>query len=226
MTSHPALRFELPGQWRQLPMAADAELSAAIAEFVREHFGRRDDQSTLRAQQRARLGGAAQRARDAGATQFHLSLKGPGGIAFASTLAEYRPRLPLGDSAEPALLADRLLSVLRADDAAGPFADGSTDAAWAAFVASGGALFERSGGLVLRRERLAEASDPRDPPAAIADYWLTEPGHARVVLVTFTTALAELAPLMTELFDAVVGAAEWTAADCAGGLRAELGLGG
>jgi hypothetical protein len=80
---------------------------------------------------------------------------------------------------------------------------------------------------VLRRERRIEAADPaNDAPVAVADYWLTEPGRNRVVLVSFTTALAELAPLMTELFDAVVGAAEWIELDDAAALRAELRAGG
>ena len=45
---------------------------------------------------------------------------------------------------------------------------------------------------------------------------------SRVVLVTFTTALAELAPLMTELFDAIIGAAVWIESEGAASLRAEL----
>ena len=51
-------------------------------------------------------------------------------------------------------------------------------------------------------------------------------GATGVVLITFTTALADLEPLITELFDAVIAAAEWVPpAPASAGLRAELGAG-
>lgn len=209
----PALRLRLPGEWEQLPLGADADIADAVAALVRIHFGRRDDQATLRAQQRDRLSATARRARDAGATQYHLSIAAPGGLAFASSVAEYRPGLPLGSAAEPAAVADELVRVL---------CPGEAGEHWDRFAAMGGAAFEKGEGLVLRTERRLDPADAeRDAPAAVADYWLTTPGRAGVVLVSFTTALAELAPLMVELFDAVVAAAEWTRQG--GSLRAELG---
>jgi len=213
MSAAPALTLSLPGEWEQLPLGDDAAISDAVAALVRTHFGRRDDQATLRAQQRDRLSETARRARDAGATQYHLSIAAPGGLAFASSVAEYRPGLPLGAAPEPAAVADELVRVLCPGEAGGH---------WDRFAASGGAAFEKGDGLVLRTERRLDPADTeKDAPAAVADYWLTTPGRAGVVLVSFTTALAELAPLMTELFDAVVAAAEWTGQP--GSLRAELG---
>ncbi|GAA5204839.1 hypothetical protein [Microbacterium jejuense] len=219
MTRSPALRLSLPGQWQAFALPPDDEaIAAEVASFVRDRFGRRDDQATQRAQQRARLGEAVRRARDAGATQFHFSLRAPGGLAFASTVAEYRPRLPLGESTDPAALADALVRVLASE------VDGATpDQRWEAFEIAGGVVFERDGGLVLRRDRRTEPADASDDiPMVVVDYWLTEPGHNRVVLVSFTTALAELGPLMIELFDAIVGTAVWVAADDVAALRAEL----
>jgi hypothetical protein len=218
MTRGPALRLSLPGTWRSFGLSPDDdEVTAEVAAFVRERLGRRDDQATLRAQQRAALGEAVLRARDAGATQFHFSLEAPGGLAFASTAAEYRPSLPLGESTDAVALADALVRVLASEVGAVP------EQRWEAFELAGGAVFEREGGLVLRRDRRREASDPRDDaPTTVVDYWLTEPGHNRAVLVSFTTVLAELAPLMIELFDAVIGGAEWIAQDDLAALRAEL----
>lgn len=230
----PALVLALPGQWQALPLGADDEIAAEIAAFVRAHFGRRDDQATLRNEQRARLGEAARRARDAGALQFHLSLTAPGGAALASTVAEYRPQLPLGSLAEPAAVADALVRVLATQDAgagAGAGAEAGADTAaadthWDAFAAAGGAVFDRGDGLVLRTSRRIEPVDAeRDAPTAIVDYWLTVPDRADVVLLSFTTALAELAPLITELFDAIVSAAQWSPAPrdpASSALRAEL----
>jgi len=214
----PALRLALPGTWEELPLGDDATITDAVATLVRAHYGRRDDQATFRARQRDRLAEAARRARDGGATQYHLSIAAPGGLAFASSVAEYRPGLPLGASADPAAVADQLVRVLSPGDGEG---DDAGDGHWDRFARSGGAAFEKGEGLVLRTERrLDPSSDDRDAPVAIADYWLTVPGSAAVVLLTFTTALAELAPLLTELFDAIVGAAHWVPAG--GSLRAEL----
>jgi len=210
----PALHLVLPGTWQELPLGDDASITDAVAALVRAHYGRRDDQATFRTRQRDRLAEAARRARAAGATQYHLSLAAPGGLAFASSVAEYRPGLPLGASVDPVAVADQLVRVLSPGD-------GEGDEHWDRFARSGGAAFEKGEGLVLRTERrLDPSSGDRDAPVAIADYWLTVPGSAAVVLLTFTTALAELAPLLTELFDAVVGAAEWVPGG--GSLRAEL----
>ncbi|CAI9393624.1 hypothetical protein [Microbacterium sp. T2.11-28] len=212
----PALRLALPGTWQELPLGDDASITDAVAALVRAHYGRRDDQATFRARQRDRLAEAARRARDAGATQYHLSLAAPGGLAFASSVAEYRPGLPLGAVDDPAAVADELVRVL---------SPGEAGAHWDRFAAAGGAAFEKGDGLVLRTERrLDPPADDRDAPVAIADYWLTVPGSAAVVLLSFTTALAALAPLLTELFDAVVGAAEWSpgGGSPTGSLRAEL----
>lgn len=211
----PALRLNLPGRWHELPLGDDDEIRADVAAFVREHYGRRDDQATLRAQQRDRLGEAARRARDAGATQYHLSVSMPGDLALATAVAEYRPGLALGTAVEPAAVADRLVRVL---------APGEEDGHWERLAASGGAVFERGAeggaGIVVRTERRLESAGSDDAPTAVADYWLTVPGAASVVLVSFTTALADLAPVMVELFDAIVGAADWRTAGRS--LRSEL----
>ncbi len=223
----PALRLTLPGAWRALPLGTDDDIAAEISAFVRERFGRRDDHAVQRAQQRQRLAESARRARDAGAVQFHLSLQGPDGVALASTVAEYHPRLPLATGAaahEPAVVADALVRVL----APGETPAGG-DAHWDRFTAAGGAVFDRGDGLVLRTSRRVETARGGrgdDIPSAIVDYWLTRPGAAGVVLITFTTALADLEPLITELFDAVIAAAEWVPpAPASAGLRAELGAG-
>lgn len=222
----PALRLALPGEWHPLPLGSDEQIGTDVASFVRRHFGRRDDQAALRAEHRARLSDAARRGRDAGAVQFLLSLRGPEGIVLASTVAEFHPRLPLGGHTAPPAVADALVRVLADRGATAAGAE-----PWETFAAGGGAVFDRGDGLVLRASRRIEPVDPaKDAPTAIADYWLTRPGRAEVVLVTFTTALAELEPLMVELFDAVIGASEWLgAADAAEpggerrtGLRDEL----
>ena len=227
------LELTLPGQWQALPLGDDDQIAAEVAAFVKAHFGRRDDHALLRGEQRARLSETARRARDAGARQFHMSLTAPGGIALASTVAEYRPTLPLGALTEPAAVADALVRVLaaRAEVAAGGSggssgadgAEAADGAHWEAFSAAGGVVFDRGDGLVLRTSRRLD-SDAEGVETVIVDYWLTVPGAADVALVSFTTALAPLEPVITELFDAIVATAAWPAADAgdSSSLRASL----
>ncbi|ANJ27888.1 hypothetical protein ATC03_15365 [Agromyces aureus] len=224
----------LPGAWWRAPLGADAETrAAAIAEFVRARYGRRDDLARTRADHRARLARSIDEAARAGAVQMHLSESNDGGIAFATTITEYAVPGAFGTSAEPALLAERVVGALTSG-----VAGARVDAAdpWSAFAAQGGVAFAKGESIVLRRivrrgtERTgvgAERSDATDGPDGAAetaesitvDYWITVPGSAEVVLVSLSSVLAALEPLMLELFDRIVAAAEWRAAPT---LREEL----
>lgn len=215
-----ALAYRLPGEWWEIPLGSTEAVTASVRALVRTRLGRRDDLAAVRAEQRRRLVGAATRAMAAGATQLHVSQRDDDGVAFASMLTEYRPRLPLGERAEPALVADALARALAASEAP----DVPPGAHWETFVEQGGAMFGKADGFVLRLSRTQDApSSDGSIPALTVDYWLTVPGRAASVLVTFTTALTELAPLMTELFDGVIAAAEWVPDAAAGALLAELG---
>ncbi|SFR85025.1 hypothetical protein SAMN05428970_3101 [Agromyces sp. CF514] len=234
------LEFALPGDWWRAPLEADPETRArAIAEFVRARYGRRDDLARTRAEHRARLAGSLDAAVRAGATAMHVSESNDGGIAFASTLTEYALPGVFGSSPEPAVLADRVVgAVTRA-------AGASTSDPWSAFAAEGGVAFAKGESIVLRRvvrRGPADAADaatadaatadaatshPAGPDATTsaavesltADYWITVPGRPEVVLVSLSTALGPLEPLMLELFDRVIAAATWRAAPS---LRDEL----
>jgi hypothetical protein len=212
------LRFTLPGEWWPAPMEADAaERTAAIAAFVRTHYGRRDDLARARAEHRGRLTQALDAAIDQGATQYHVSLANDGGVAFASTLSEYVLPGAFGTDPAPALLADRVVVALHSESDA--------DAAWRAFAAGGGLAFAKGESIVLRRivRREADPVDESSVESLTADYWLTVPGAAEVVLVTLSTVLLALEPLMLELFDRIIDAAEWVeAAPPRQSLRAEL----
>lgn len=199
------LRFELPGEWWHAPTDGDAESrSLEIANFVRSQYGRRDDLSQVRADHRARLARALEAAIERGATQYHVALANDGGVAFASTLSEYALPRAFGDDPTPAVLAERLVAALRRT--------GDDTEPWHAFEAAGGAAFAKGDSIVLRRitRRVADASDESSAESLTADYWITVPGSADVVLATLSTVLLQLEPLMLELFDRIIEAAEWT----------------
>lgn len=245
-TLAPRLEFALPGAWWRAPLDADGEERAhAISEFVRAKYGRRDDLARTRAEHRVKLAHALDEAVRAGAVAMHVSESNDGGIAFASTVTEYALPGVFGTNPAPEVLADRVVGGLArsggAEVAAGA-AGVAPDAgeAWSAFQAAGGVAFAKGESIVLRRvlRRGADASPtaaphPGEPNASqpdaaseattaesiTADYWITVPGRPEVVLVSMTSVLGPLEPLMLELFDRIVAAAAWRAAPS---LRDEL----
>jgi hypothetical protein len=210
------LEFVLPGEWWHAPLDADLdERARAIAQLVRRQYGRRDDLATVRADHRRRLARALSAAIERGASQYHVALANEGGIAFASTLSEYRLPPIFGDDATPAVLADRVVAAMRAGDEPEP---------WLAFEAAGGVAFAKGDSIVLRRvtRSIADAADETSTESLTADYWITVPRRAEVVLVSMSTVLLQLEPIMLELFDRIVAAAEWAALARAGSILTEL----
>jgi len=239
----PRLEFALPGAWWQAPLEADPDTRAqAIAAFVRDRYGRRDDLARTRAEHRARLARSLDEAVRAGAVAMHVSESNDGGIAFASTLTEYALPGVFGTNPAPEVLADRVvggLSSAAAATGAGGAAGSAADA-WAAFAAAGGVAFSKGESIVLRRvvRRGPDAADeaaaarqetetnPGGPAEAgpdaaseastveslTADYWITVPGRPDVVLVSLSSVLGPLEPLMLELFDRIIAAASWRSA--------------
>ncbi|WP_022893898.1 hypothetical protein [Agromyces subbeticus] len=204
MIAHSRLRFTLPGEWWHAPIDGDAEARAVeIANFVREQYGRRDDLAQLRADHRLRLARALEAAIARGATQYHVSLANDGGVAFASTLSEYALPPTFGEDSTPAVLVEKLVAALRP-----PEVDAEP---WQAFESGGGVAFAKGDSIVLRRitRRAADASDESSAESLTADYWITVPGAAEVVLASLSTVLLQLEPLMLELFDRIIEAAEW-----------------
>ncbi|MFF2275492.1 hypothetical protein [Agromyces sp. NPDC058126] len=213
-----ALEFRLPGEWWEVPLGSPAEAAESIRELVRREYGRRDDDAAIRAAHRRRLTDAAGRAISAGATQQHIALRLASRATLATTLIEYRPALPLGDRPEPALVAEHLVAGLL-----GGTAGADSDRLWSEFAEDEGVAFEKGDSIVLRRSRLVTSGSGDDEAEALqVDYWLTEPGRPAAVLVGFSTILVDAGPLMLELFDAIVAAAEWRPAERTGDLRAEL----
>ncbi|MFF2387773.1 hypothetical protein [Agromyces sp. NPDC058104] len=217
----PALEFRLPGEWWEVPLGSQAEAAESIRALVRREYGRRDEDAAVRAEHRRRLTDAAGRAISAGATQQHIALRMASRATLATTLIEYRPALPLGDRAEPALVAEGLVAGLF-----GGTAGADSDRLWSDFAADGGVAFEKGDSIVLRRSRrIASGTGGDEAEALQVDYWLTEPGRAAAVLVGFSTILVDAGPMMIELFDAIIAAADWRSAGRTGDLRAELASG-
>jgi hypothetical protein len=199
----PALRYRLPGTWAQLDLSSAEASDAAVARLVAAEFGRRDQDAQLRRTQRESLSRAVAEARNGGATQMHLSLRTGPSTALATLLTEYRRTVPAAQPDPEALLASIAAAVTGA----------TADDAWNGWADAGGSLYKRGESLVARRSRIDEhppSGAGAEPTHSLTvDYWSSVPGRSEVVLTTFTTGLAELGPLLGELFDAIMSTAEW-----------------
>ncbi|TFC43417.1 hypothetical protein E3T26_13925 [Cryobacterium sp. TMT1-21] len=224
---HPSLQFELPGAWWRIPVDSIDSAAASVKKLVAHKFGRNSSEATFRAQQRKAMSAAVTHAIEGGATEFHVSLKLDKRITFASTLTVYRPALTFpGQSTEPPVIMDALaLGLVRGDGS--DREDGADH--WAVLEGEGAILFEKGRSYVLRRtsdhEQPGRGPDVESYTAIKADYWITVPGASAVLLVTFSSPLAELGPLLVELYDAIIDSAVWTGlpeAPAAGNLADEL----
>lgn len=195
-----ALRLALPGEWRAIDLRSDESILASARDIVADGFGRRDDLAAQRREHRQALTAAGKQAAAAGATQFHVSSRVRHGVALAATVVEYRPAVDVAATAESAGVVDGLVRSFSPVDEPDP---------WHAFEAAGGAVFAKPPGLVVRRTRTSAADDSGGAASHVVEYWLTVPESRRPVLLVCSTALADLAPVITDLFDAVVAAAEW-----------------
>jgi len=228
----PLLDLALPGEWSTIALESADASAASVRALVRERFGRRDDQAVFRAEQRRAFERATADARRGNATQFVVSGRTDNKVAFGATVIEYQPALILG--AGPLDAASVVDAFARRTMAVEAGRELTGDEHWKLLEDSGAAVFEKGDALVVRRDRYAShapdvpgrAGTPADHDEPImsysVDYWITVPGERRLVLLSCSSILAELAPLMLELFDGIVDASTWRRAASETGLRAQL----
>ena len=228
----PLLDLALPGEWSAIALESAEASAASVRALVRERFGRRDDQAVFRAEQRLALERAAADARRGNATQFVVSGRTDHKVSFGATVIEYQPTLVLGPGpVDAASVVDAFARRTMAVEAGRELKD---DEHWGLLEDSGAAVFEKGDALVVRRDRYAShaptvpgrtgtPADHDEPLMSYSvDYWITVPGERRLVLLSCSSILAELAPLMLELFDGIVDASTWRRAVPAASLRAQL----
>ncbi|NQX12288.1 hypothetical protein HQQ80_11680 [Microbacteriaceae bacterium VKM Ac-2855] len=198
----PDLEFVLPGSWRAIPLDDPQRERAAVRRLVADTVGSRDDRAKLRAELREAFATMAARAREAGGRDLYLAGELIPGLSIPSALVVAWPdlRVPGQDAARPeaaaSLLREALVEATNADPT--EFSDA---------VAAGSGVVRRA--RRTRPDAEAEGLASAAGETVIVDYWLTVPSSERVVVLSFSSALAELEEALLALYDAIVSTVLW-----------------
>ena len=195
----PRLTFSLPGLWSQIPLDDPAASSRAIRNHVVELAGREDRLATARATLRRELEQAARSAREADGRTMFASVEPVPSVPLSVAFTEHWPEfdVALAPSTSSADVMDALLRGL-------------------ASTPEGASAYERFSTGESEVARLAELTvvpadgDVPEYATLSAKYWVTVPGHKRVVLLAFTTPHGDFAEPLSNLFAAIVASAKWT----------------
>lgn len=193
----PTLRFRFIGSW--FPIIWNAlDSPELIDRFVEEKYGRRDDLATVRAKARRDLRAAVAKAEEGEAQAMFLATEIQPGLPMPITLtvfapSELRMSPTIGDD------PDAVLSTFRKSLALRETPDLET-----------AVQLEIEDARILRMHRVVEQPLEEAPGFTArtlsADYWYTIPGSKRMLLVNVSTPMGDMANLMLQFFDAVVGA--------------------
>ena len=197
-TALPRLTFSLPGQWSRIPLDDPEASGRAIRNHVIELAGRADRLATARATLRRELEQAASLARDADGRTMFASVEPVPSVPLSVAFTEHWPEfdVALAPSASGTDVMDTLLRGL-------------------ASTPEGSAAYERFSSGESEVARLAELTlvpadgDVPEYTTLSAKYWVTVPGHRRVVLLAFTTPHGDFAEPLSNLFAAIVASATW-----------------
>ncbi len=197
----PRLVLRLPGTWVQLDPSRPELTDTRIRAFVKLSMGRADQLATARADMRKALGLMMESADPA--------------AALESTFVchEIAPGVPTPISVSVFLPDAIHLSPVIGTDAQAVI-DGLLAAMDAIGDGNGWEPLACVDGCAARRWRITEtvaAQGADDVPlrAFTADYWRTVPDSKRLVLITVTSPLADVAHMLVRLADAVVAGSRW-----------------
>lgn len=198
--SLPELVLRLPGRWWQVPLHDQAEARTSLRGLVREQLGAADERARLRDALTRRMLESLEAAISGGGQSMHVALDIVPRIPLPATVTVSLVERPLAPSVGTA--SERVLEVL----------DRGLVAAEVEGLESRFRV-AAPGGEAIRVHRVlaptVEDDEEVTPRTLIADYWLAVPGTKRVVVVSCSTALAELQDEMLGLFDAIVVASRW-----------------
>ena len=200
----PQLRFRLPGSWWQIPLTDLEEARASIRRLVDRAVGNRDDHATDRDRMRKQLTAAAEKAVSGSGTTMHIALEIVEGLPVPASFTVFQPELRLS----PAVGTGGPAVIAILEQGLQQRADYNPEMAH---------RFTAHRSEVLRQHRtemtMTDSEPAEELPGFVVDYWMTVPGAKRVVLVSFSTALAGMDEIMLGFFDSIIGATYWAGMD-------------
>jgi hypothetical protein len=203
----PSLRFRLPGDWWAVELHDRDAAVASAHRLVRHRIGPQDDRVLVRQRVTRELTEAIDAAIRAGGQSMFIAVNILDGIPLPISFAVYLPETGM----TPAIGtdADRVLDILE---------QGITQVATSAHADPGDpddrirVELSETKATRLHRVRTIDVGSGADTgtmETLVVDYWTAVPGTKRVMLVSFSTSMAELQQQLLQFFDAIMRAARW-----------------
>lgn len=197
----PRLVLRLPGTWVQLDPSRPELTDKRIRAFVDLSMGRADQLATARADLRKALGLMVERADPVAALEStFMCHEVASGVSTPIAISVFTPeaiRMSPAIGTDSATLIDGFLAAMNA------IGDGDD---WEALACMDGHAARRWS---VTEDALGEGLDDIPFRAFQADYWRTVPDAKRLVLVTVTSPLADVAHMLARLADAIVAGSRW-----------------
>jgi hypothetical protein len=203
----PSLRFRLPGDWWAVELHDRDAAVASAHRLVRHRIGAQDDRVLVRQRVTRELTEAIDAAIRAGGQSMFIAVNILDGIPLPISFAVYLPETGM----TPAIGtdADRVLDILE---------QGITQVATSGHADPGDpddrirVELSETKATRLHRVRTIDVGSGADTgtmETLVVDYWAAVPGTKRVMLVSFSTSMAELQQQLLQFFDAIMRAARW-----------------
>ncbi|MFJ2503258.1 hypothetical protein [Microbacterium sp. NPDC087592] len=222
----PELRFRLLGAWHPV-LLNDLDSGPLVADFVDEVFGRRDEDSTLRALTRRDLTEAVASARALHAKAMFLMTELRPGTPLPVTLTVFeQPDLRMS----PAIGVSPQAVVATLEKVFTELQRPHLDTAHRLQIPGSAILRLHS----IEEQKLAHEEDLREAPEELAaeagavsirrlsaDYWYTVPGSKQVLLVNLSTPVGDIPHVLLGFFDSIVEASYFELPAAPSGASAE-----
>jgi hypothetical protein len=204
----PQLRFRLPGKWWQIPLGDLDEAKASVRRLVDVAVGPRDDRAIERDRMRSQLFTAVEKAVAGSGLSMQIALEIVEGLPIPASFTVFQPDLSLSPAVGTGGAA--VMGILQQGLEKRPDFDPEAILRFRSGVSE-----------VLRQHRteialVTDRDTPEELETLAVEYWMTVPNAKRVLLVSFSTALAGIDHIMLPFFDSIIGATYWAGLDADG----------
>ena len=203
----PTLRFRLPGDWWALDLHDRDAAVASAHRLVRHRIGTQDGRVRVRQHVTRELTEAIDAAIRADGQSMFIAVKILDGVPLPLSFTVYLPETGM----TPAIGTDpdRVLEILErgiAHVATAEHADPGdpADRVRVDLPETKATRIHR-----VRAVDVTSGDDAGTIETLVVDYWVAVPGTKRVMLVSFSTPMAQLQQQLLQFFDAIMRAARW-----------------
>ena len=202
--STPRLAFRLPGAWEQFSPDESKKLETHVRTYVESRLGTSDEHAQLRILLRRQLQAGLKAANEAEAESMFICSEIAPGIPVPVAMTVYSPN-DLKMSPSVGTSPERVMDVFKRGRAESLK---ETEDDWAEFAIPRARILR-----TIREETTPIIPEIEDvtTPNLLVDYWYTVPDTKKIIVVGFSSPLADVRNVMIEFFDSIVRASRFVA---------------